>query len=59
MTAEGIVMYSDLADETDETAVMRGTIAVRCDWDGNGLIQLGGDALLDVSGYVWPERVVG
>lgn len=59
MTAEGIVMYYDLADETDETAVMRGTIAVRCDWDGNGLIQLGGDALLDVSGYVWPERVVG
>ena len=32
---------------------------MRCDWDGNGLIQLGGDALLDVSGYVWPERVVG
>ena len=59
MTAEGIVMYYELADETDETAVMRGTIAVRCDWDGNGLIQLGGDALLDVSGYVWPERVVG
>ena len=29
------------------------------DWDGNGLLQLGGDALLDVSGYVWPERVVG
>lgn len=59
MTAEGIVMYYDLTDETDESAALRGTIAVRCDWDGNGLIQLGGDALLDVSGYVWPEQVFG
>ena len=59
MTAEGIVMYYDLADEADETAVLRGTVAVRCDWDGNGLLQLGGDALLDVSGYVWPEQVFG
>lgn len=59
MTAEGIVMYYEMSDETDETAVLRGTIAVRCDWDGNGLLQLGGDALLDVSGYVWPEQVFG
>ncbi len=59
MAAEGIVMYYDLTDEADVSAVVRGTMAVRCDWDGNGLIQLGGDALLDVSGYVWPERVVG
>lgn len=59
MTAEGIVMYYEMADEADENAVLRGTMAVRCDWDGNGLLQLGGDALLDVSGYVWPERVVG
>ncbi len=59
MTAEGIVMYYEMANEADENAVLRGTMAVRCDWDGNGLLQLGGDALLDVSGYVWPERVVG
>lgn len=59
MTAEGIVMYYEMTNEADENAVLRGTMAVRCDWDGNGLLQLGGDALLDVSGYVWPERVVG
>lgn len=59
MTAEGIVMYYEMADEADENAVLRGTMAVRCDWDGNGLLQLGGDALLDVSGYVWPEQVFG
>lgn len=59
MTAEGIVMYYEMTNEADESAVLRGTMAVRCDWDGNGLLQLGGDALLDVSGYVWPERVVG
>lgn len=59
MTAEGIVMYYEMTNEADENAVLRGTMAVRCDWDGNGLLQLGGDALLDVSGYVWPERVFG
>ena len=59
MTAEGIVMYYEMTNEADENAVLRGTMAVRCDWDGNGILQLGGDALLDVSGYVWPERVVG
>lgn len=59
MTAEGIVMYYEVTNEADENAVLRGTMAVRCDWDGNGLLQLGGDALLDVSGYVWPERVFG
>lgn len=59
MTAEGIVMYYEMTNEADENAVLRGTMAVRCDWDGNGLLQLGGDALLDVSGYVWPEQVFG
>ena len=59
MTAEGIVMYYEMTNEADENAVLRGTMAMRCDWDGNGLLQLGGDALLDVSGYVWPERVFG
>lgn len=59
MTAEGIVMYYEMTNEADENAVLRGTMAVRCDWDGNGLLQLGGDALLDVSGYVWLERVFG
>lgn len=59
MTAEGIVMYYEMTNEADENAVLRGTMAVRCDWDGNGLLQLGGDALLDVSRYVWPEQVFG
>lgn len=59
MAAEGLVMYYELADEADESAVVRGTMAVRCDWDGNGIMQLGGDALLDVSGYVWPTQVMG
>lgn len=38
MTAEGIVMYYEMANEADENAVLRGTMAVRCDWDGNGLL---------------------
>ncbi len=56
ITAEGMVLCYELSDEADgqdAQNLLRGTLAVRCDWEGSGLMQLAGDTLLDVSGYVY------